>query len=148
MSGSWLPSSSSSMGKAQSSSCSGEPGPPSVTPRVKRSSDEHSSSCGIPYKTFSCRDRPWCLLLARFQFLLAGRECVPYALSFQWHVSPQQEVMLSSYWIEKEAIRRELPHFPTILAVVRLSWRVPLPSAAFFTSSISIQMIIIAPILQ
>ena len=72
------------MGKAQSSFCSGEPGPPSFIPRVKWSSDEHSSSSGIPYKTFSFRDWPWGLLLASFSvnFLLAGGEWVSYALSF------------------------------------------------------------------
>ena len=133
MSGTWLPSSSSSVGKAQSSLCSGEPGPPSFIPRVKWSSDEHSSSSGIPYKTFSFRDWPWGLLLASFSvsFLLAGREWVSYAPSFQWHVSPQQEVTLSSYLIKKEAMRRELPRFPTVLGVVWLPWRVRLPTAAF-----------------
>ena len=40
-------------------------------------------------------------------------------------------VTLSSYLIKKEAMRRELPRFPTVLGAVRLPWRVLLPTAAF-----------------
>ena len=62
--------------------------------------------------------------------------------------------MLSAYLVEKEAIRRELPHFPTQLwsgclgGCFSLVQHSPCAQSHSFTSSISIQMVIIVSILQ
>ena len=119
------------MGKAQSSLCSDEPGPPSFIPRVKWSSDEHGSSSGIPYKTLSFMDWPWGLLLASFLSVFTCRTgmCVTYTLLpvTRLSLAGGNALRLLGWEGSNQERTSTLSH----LAMVWLPWRLLQPSAAF-----------------